>query len=141
MVQQSLSLAERQCIERGCNKAVGNVEGGNPVITGTAARVLSRKVERASNGASIVERFGPGVTDQRCQIGSEALAEFTAYSVVIRNTVRLEELDSGRSPLGKWHARDNWCISGKRLADIQEVCRVTTFGAVVADFHVSRLTE
>src|SRR5882672_4242412 len=35
-------------------------------------------------------------------------------SVVVSHTVRFQELDSGRSPFRKWHARDDRSISRKR---------------------------
>src|SRR5882762_5379062 len=109
---------------------MGNVERGNSVVAGTAARVLGREVERAANGASVVEGFRPGVTDQRCEVGSETLRDFTADSVVVSHTVRFQELDSGRSPFRKWHARDNRAISRKRLARVQQVVQVAAFGTV-----------
>src|SRR5258708_39930510 len=100
---------------------MGNVERGNTVIARAAARVLGSEVERAANGASVVESFGPSVTEQRCQIGSETLAEFAADSVVIPHAVRFQELDSGRSPLRKWHTGDDGTVAGKRLARVQQV--------------------
>src|SRR5438034_1156644 len=44
-VQQGLTFSERQCVERGCHKAVGNVERGNSIVTGAATRVLGCEVE------------------------------------------------------------------------------------------------
>ncbi len=38
-VGQGLPLAERQCVQRGSNKPVGNVERGNSVVAGAAAGV------------------------------------------------------------------------------------------------------
>src|SRR5260370_537063 len=91
---------------------------------------LGGEVRGDGKGAAVVESFGPGVAEQRCQIGSEALGDFAADAVVVPHAVRFQELDSGRSPLRKWHALDDRSISRKRLARIQQVRQVAAFGTI-----------
>src|SRR5258708_10506515 len=120
---------------------MGNVERGNTVIARAAARVLGGEVERAANGASVVESFGPSVTEQRCQIGSETLGDFAADSVVVPYPIRFQELDSRRSPLRKWHALDDGRISRKRLARVQQVGQMAALGTIETNLQIGRLTK
>ena len=64
-IQELLVVAERERVEDGSYEALRDVKGGVPVVAGAAMRVLGREfISGAANGAGIVERLRPGVTEQ-----------------------------------------------------------------------------
>ena len=95
MIQKALSLAEWQRVEDGRNKAMRNVERRVAIVASPAPRVLSHEVvPRTTDGASVIQGFGPRVAEQGCQIGSETLADLGAETVVVSHAVVLQELYS-----------------------------------------------
>ena len=100
VIEEALALAERQRVEDGRDEAMRHVEAWKAVVAGAAAHILGSEIIcPAADGAAVVQRFRPGVAEQRGEIRAEALASILCPErVVVADAVRLQELDSRHTP-------------------------------------------
>src|SRR5260370_8207854 len=89
-------------------------------------------VSRAPDGAAVIERFGIGVGQQGCKVGSETLAQFDAEAVVVGLSVGMQELDSRSRKFRIGQAGDHRSGPGNRLASIDQIAQMSPFPTVTA---------
>ena len=128
-VQETLTFAERKIVKNRRNEAVRDIEAGQAVIAGAAARVFRRKVVGdAPDRAGVVQRFGPRIAEKRGEVGPEALAQFAGETVIVRDAVGTQILDPqpfrvGRAGGKRGDSRDRRILIGQQrhLAALRSV--------------------
>jgi len=74
-------------------------------------------------------------------MASEALADFAANPVVVRDAVGLQELNPRWAPFRIGHAGHDRCVARNWLARIQKIVQMPALGAVVPGLKGGRVAD
>ena len=67
--EELLALPKGQVVQDRRHEAMRNIKAGEAIFARPASHILRREIVRhAPDGASVIQRFGPGVAEQRGQI-------------------------------------------------------------------------